>query len=205
VNNPTATYEDEIGHIIKHIASIRKNAWAKWLTIIPIIEGNYSKITAQSICAQLERNQSISPIRCLNTYLHKGTNRRLVPFVWLKNDVKEEMAIMLNSYLATGCIFWINDFVSVCGKADPNATITEMKRQFIDYTKITIPKKEGSTADATSSSLCREFSIKFSGKQGGNRDDIVVALQFGVWLADIHKSTQVSRAPDGRGAFLVDL
>ena len=89
--------------------------------------------------------------------------------------LKREMAFELRDRLAEGTMRIAEDFV--CSSAAPDEVLAKLKQQMYDYAEVRTP----------STDPMQPPSVQFSGKKGGNRDDVVIALQLAIVWSKVAK------------------
>jgi hypothetical protein len=93
--------------------------------------------------------------------------------------LKKEMALELRDRLNAGTLRVSEDFVS--SSAPTNEVLGKLKQQMYEYAEVRIP----------STDPLKPPSIHFSGKKGGKRDDLVIALQLAlVWSKVAKRSSK---------------
>lgn len=179
-SSDTGTHETDAMKLVNHMRKIRSMEWTKKVLFIPIIEGNYCKTTAETYAQIFDKITSIQPLACLKSRLKKDAQTdRLRNYIHLTHGHKQLMANTLNTYLVLDYAYWLDDFICV-NSPEPAEVRDSLYMQFERYSKVTKPRSDTGWGD---NHPVREFKVEYTGKLGGQPDDMVVALQFGVLFA----------------------
>lgn len=174
--------------LINHIRAVR---------CIPGLEGAYAVLVVESNLANEAMHHQM--------YVHQSGLSNVVvmcedtqqrPGVRLTNPIKRTMAIQLNSALQQARIGFYKHLVSVNGKRSPEALKKELINQIANFKRVVEPPAK----------VHQEPKEMYTGKSGGGKDDLVIALMWNIYAKDIFYSRpeKYSKYYDQDNEFILD-
>lgn len=154
-------------YLINHIIAIRS---------IPGLESSYAVVVVESNLGneamhhQFYLNQSgVSKIVVMNEDTHDRPGFRTT------NASKRSMVIQLNEALRGNRINFYDKFISISGNRTPEAVRKEILSQVANFKRVVEPPLK----------VHQEAKERYSGKSGGGKDDLVLALMQNLYAKSV--------------------
>lgn len=156
--------------LINHIRAVRT---------IPGLEGAYAILVVESNLANEAMHHQLY-VRAAGlanvVVMCEDTQDR--PGVRLTNPIKRTMAIQLNEALRQDRIAFYHSLVSINGKREPAAMRQELISQVANFKRVVEPAAK----------VHQEPKEFYTGKAGGGKDDLVIALMWNLYAKNLFYS-----------------
>lgn len=171
--------------LLRHVQGLRDHPALGRAVIVLIIEANMSYIGADQVARLLQRTE-LRPIYVVS----RDPSHKARPGVWTGENEKQLYALELERVLANNSLRRLQTLVHR-DPAHANQKWEQLVRQIGMFRR---------TVQNPLDEVFQKFRVAFSGKGGGNADDLVLALQMALhWGSDVRRDPQFRAAAETQG------